>query len=98
MMSSLPVRAEGLNKVGTYYEGYVEDLIHSKNTCITSTTFLGCLSYISVTKECYQIGFLEGSLRSSFISSSLFSEDLFGYIPSISTTTMQPRNYPGADV
>ena len=31
---------------------------------------LGCLSCISVTKECYQIGFLESSLRSffSFIS------------------------------
>ena len=25
------------------------------------------------------------------------SEDLFGYIPGISTTTIQPRNSPGAD-
>ena len=29
----------------------------------TSTTFLGCPSCITVTKECYQIGFLESSLR-----------------------------------
>ena len=29
---------------------------------------LGCLSCINVTKECYQIGFLESSLRSSFSS------------------------------
>ena len=28
---------------------------------------LGCLSCISVTKECYQIGFFESSLRSFFI-------------------------------
>ena len=48
----------------------------------------------------YQIRFLESSLRSFFIgyiSSSLFSEDLFGYIPGISSTTMQPRNSPGVD-
>ena len=31
---------------------------HCKNTCVTSTTFVGCPSFISVTKECYQIGFL----------------------------------------
>ena len=29
MMSSLPVCAEGLKKVCTYYEGYVEDLEHT---------------------------------------------------------------------
>ena len=65
------------------------------NTWVTSTTFLGCFSCTSVTKECYQVGFLEGSLRSffiSYVSSSLFSEELFGYIPGIPTTTMQPRN------
>ena len=53
--------------------------IHCKNTWVTSTTFSGCLSCIRVTKECYQIGFLEGSLMSffiSYISSSLFSENL----------------------
>ena len=34
-----------------------------------STTFSGCLSCISVTKECYQIWvFLESSLRSFFFS------------------------------
>jgi len=41
-----------------------------------------------VTKKCYQIGFLESSLKSfffSYISYSLSSEDLFGYIPGIST-------------
>ena len=42
--------------------------LHWKNTWVTSTTFLGCLSCISVTKECYQMSFLEGSLRSVFIS------------------------------
>ena len=30
---------------------------------------LGCPSCISVTKECYQIGFIESSLRSFFLSS-----------------------------
>ena len=37
MMSSFPVWAEGLRKVGTYYEGYVEDLegtleLHRRDT------------------------------------------------------------------
>ena len=35
---------------------YVINSLHCKNTWVTSTTLLGCLS---VTKECYQIGFLE---------------------------------------
>ena len=40
MMSSLPVWAEGLKKVGTYYEGYVEDLertleLHRRDTVTT---------------------------------------------------------------
>ena len=34
----------------------------------TLTTFLGCPSCISVTKKCYQIGFLESSVRSFFFS------------------------------
>ena len=39
-MSSLPVWAEGLKKVGTYYEGYVEDLegtleLHRRDTVTT---------------------------------------------------------------
>ena len=42
--------------------------VHCKNTWVTSTTILGCPSCISVTKECYQIGFLESSLRSFFFS------------------------------
>ena len=29
--------------------------LHSKNSLVTSTIFVGCLSCISVTKECYQI-------------------------------------------
>ena len=55
------------------------------------TTFLGCLSCISVTKECYQIGFLESSLRRFFISSLaslFFSDGLSGYIPGIPTTSV----------
>ena len=40
MMSSFPVWAEGLKKVGTYYEGYVEDLegtleLHRRDTVTT---------------------------------------------------------------
>ena len=58
---------------------------------ITSNTFLGCLSCISVTKECYQIDFLESSFKELFQfhqivslifqNTYLFSEDLFGQIP-----------------
>ena len=39
-------------------------------------------SSISVIKECHQIAF----------SLFFFLEDLFGYIPGISTTSIQPRN------
>ena len=57
---------------------------HCKNSWVTLTTFLGCLSCISVTKKCYQ-GFLECPLRNLFFSyisyKSLISEDLFAYIP-----------------
>ena len=49
--------------------------MHCKNTWVTLTTFLGCLSCINVIKECYQIG-----------KASLVTEDLFAYIPGISTT------------
>ena len=72
-------------------------LYHSKNTWVTLTTFLGCLSCISVTKKCYQIGFLESSLRSFFNS---FSEDLFSYNPGISVPKPcnHARNSPEADV
>ena len=40
MMSSFPVWAEGLKKVDTYYEGYVEDLegtleLHRRDTVTT---------------------------------------------------------------
>ena len=37
--------------------------IYCRNTWVTLTTFLGC---ISVTKECYQVGFLTGSSLRSF--------------------------------
>ena len=50
---------------------------HCKNTWVTSTTFLGCLSCIRVTKECYQIGFLEGSLRSFFTLARLFFQKTY---------------------
>ena len=74
-----------------------------KNTWVTLTTFLGCLSCISVTKERYQIDFLEKFIEEllfSYISCIFFSEDLlvFGYIPGIPTTSMQPRNSPGRDM
>ena len=49
MMSSFPVWAEGLKKVGTYYEGYVEDLegtleLHRRDTVTTC-------GYPEVTKQ-----------------------------------------------
>ena len=70
-------------------------------TWVTFTTFLGFSSYISVTKECYQIGFLNWKfIEELFFTSlsSLFSKDLFGYISGILTTSMQSRNSLGADV
>ena len=41
-----------------------------KNTRITLTTLLGCLSCIGVIKECYQIGFID---EKRFFFSNLFS-------------------------
>ena len=56
---------------------------------------------VSVAPVCgYQIGFLESSLRSfffSYISYPLFLEDLFGYVPTTTTTSSQGAP-PGADV
>ena len=52
--------------------------MHCKNTWVTLTTFLGCLSCINVTKECYQIG------KASLVT--LVSEDLYSYIPGIYIT------------
>ena len=49
---------------------------HCKNTSVTLTTLLGCLSCINVTNK--QIG------KASLVT--LVSEDLFGYIPATSTT------------
>ena len=50
------------------------------------TTFLCCLSFISMTKElCYQIDVF-------LCLHQLVSEYLFGYIPGISTRSMQTRN------
>ena len=51
----------------------------AKNTWVTSTTVLGSLSCISMTKECYQIGFLdfiEELLLQLHQLVSLCSEDL----------------------
>ena len=44
--------------------------LHSQKHFGLFNHVLGCLSCVSVTKECYQIGFLESSLRSSFSSIS----------------------------
>ena len=65
-------------------------LVHCKNTWVTSTTCLGCLSCISMTiiQETLQIGFLVH--WETF--ESLLSEDLFDYIPGIPAVIMQLRN------
>jgi len=63
-----------------WYAHCCEFNIRTQDETITLTTFLGCVTgCISVTKECYQIGKKLHLL-------SRFSEDLFGYIPGISTT------------
>ena len=49
------------------------------NTWVAFTTFLGCLSCISVTKKCYQIGFLKVHRTASSLAL-----EVFGYIPGIS--------------
>ena len=64
---------------------YIYIYITVKNTSVTLTTFLGCLSCISVTKNCYQIGFLNVHRGAFSLVTLLSSEDLFGYIPSISS-------------
>ena len=82
--------------VGSHLHNIVSQHIKTKHLgCFNH--ILGCLSCISMTKEC---GFLESLLRSFFSSISWphLSEDLFGYIPGITTITMQSRNYPGAAV
>ena len=50
-----------------HLESSIRVYVHCKNTWVTLTTFLGCPSCISVTKECYQIGFLNWK----------FTEELF---------------------
>ena len=57
---------------------FVKSIHTAKTLGFTLTTFLGCLSYINVTKEWYQIE------KASLVT--LVSEDLFGNIPGISTT------------
>ena len=51
---------------------------------------LACLSCISVTKGGYVFLKVHRGASSLVISASLFSKDLFAYIPGIFTTTMQP--------
>ena len=54
-----------------------------KSTWVTSTTFLGCLGFISVnnSRNATKLIFLKVQQGAA----PIFSEDLFGYIPDIST-------------
>ena len=57
-----------------------EPLPCKNKTWVASITFLGCLSYISVTKKCYQVGFLEVGWRgfsSVTLASLLFREPIW---------------------
>ena len=74
-----------------------------KNTWVTLTTFLGRLDCISGTKNCYQIGFLENSLKSfslvtSTLAGLLFQKTCLATFPAFLATAMQLRNSPEADV
>ena len=75
---------------------------HCKNTWVTSTTFLSCPSCINVTKECYQIGFLKvcrGASSFVTLANLVFQKTyLATFLAFLCSTTMQPRNSPGADV
>jgi len=79
-------------------------IYHCKNTWVTLTTFLGCLGYISVTKKkCYQISFLESSLKRFFFSyitlAILFLQNTYlATFLAFLLQTVQPRNSPEADV
>ena len=69
---------------------------------VTKTTLINHLFKWSQMHLCVQRmlnGFLDWKLIEELfhISQSPISEDLFGYIPGLSTTSMQPRNSPGAD-
>ena len=64
---------------------------HCKNTWVS---YFNHIFFFSEWPRTPKLGFLESSSRSffiSYISSPLFSEDLFGYIHGITTKTMQPR-------
>ena len=61
-----------------FKSSYFASLTTLQNTLVALTTFLGCLSCINVTKECYQIG------KANLVT--LVSVHLFCYIPGISIT------------
>ena len=75
---TFPDKSPGIENVSQFLPTEIVLVMHCKNNCI------------SVTKEWYQTGFLIEEVFFSYSSWYLFSEDLLGYIPSISTTTVQP--------
>ena len=70
---------------------------HCKNTWVALTTFLGCLSCISVTKQCYQIWFYWNfiSEASSLVTvvSLFFQKTYLATFLAFLTQTTQPRNW-----
>ena len=71
--------------------------------CVTHYKLQKDASYLNQSLSVVEKPLLnEDLLTESFIHCSIsiisFSEDLFGYTPGISTTTMQPGTPPGADV
>ena len=71
--------------------------------CVTHYKLQKEASYLNQSLSVVEKPLLnEDLLTESFIHCSIsiisFSEDLFGYTPGISTTTMQPGTPPGADV
>ena len=70
--------------------------------CVTHYKLQKDASYLNQSLSVVEKPLLNEDLTESFIHCSIsiisFSEDLFGYTPGISTTTMQPGTPPGADV
>ena len=67
--SATPVHSSNMAQkyvpISSYQMTPIQD-DHCKNTWVTLTIFLGCLSFINVTKKCYLVGFLESPLRNFF--------------------------------